>query len=150
VQQCRTWKNNATLWTHTLSVAPDCGLANGNLGNSYFRHGMFEEALERYEHWITIRPNFARARRSCARAAKELGREELAIAHYKAAVAIADAKNPSSWGIRGEYADYLFRLQRYPEALEEYEAVLRRNPRNREAIERRVQRLRQVLGQAPR
>jgi tetratricopeptide (TPR) repeat protein len=150
VQQCRTWKNNATLWTHTLSVAPDCALANGNLGNSYYRHGMFEEALERYEHWITIEPNFARARRSCARAAKQLGREELALAHYREAVRIANAKEPRSWSIRGEYADYLFSLKRYPEALREYESVLQRNPRNREAIEQRVRRLRQALGQAPR
>jgi tetratricopeptide (TPR) repeat protein len=146
MQQCRTWKNNATLWSHTLSVSPDCALANGNLGNSYFRHGMYEEALERYEHWITIEPNFARARRACARAAKRLGRTAEAKAHYQSAVAIANAKNPRSWSIRAEYADYLVEIKHYREALAEYEAVLQRSPPEPAAVEKRVRQLRQLLG----
>jgi hypothetical protein len=146
VQQCRTWKNNAVLWSYTLSIAPDCALANGNLGNSYFRHGRFEEALERYEHWITIEPNFARARRAAARAAKELGLDDRAIAHYQNAVAIADAKDSRSWSIRAEYADYLLKQKRYREALAEYEAVLQRSPPKPEPIQKRVAQLRRVLG----
>jgi len=146
VQQCRTWKNNAVLWSYTLSIAPDCALANGNLGNSYFRHGMFEEALERYEHWITIEPNFARARRAAARTSKELGLADKAVAHYQNAVAIADAKDARSWSIRAEYADYLITQKRYPEALAEYEAVLQRSPPKPARIQKRVGQLRRVLG----
>jgi hypothetical protein len=146
VQQCRTWKDNGTLWSHTLRISPDCALANGNLGNSYFRHGMYEEALERYERWIRIEPNFARARRAGARAAKELGRVDEAVAHYQSAVAIAHAKEPGSWSIRAEYADYLLTLKRYREALAEYEAVLQRSPPKPAPIQKRVEQLRRVLG----
>jgi hypothetical protein len=146
IQLCRTWKNNATLWQHTLSIAPDCALANGNLGNSYFRHGMYEEALERYEHWITIEPNFARARRAAARAAKELGLVDKAIEHYQSAVAIANAKEPRSYSIRAEYAGYLVTVKRYPEALAEYEEVLKRRPPKPEPIQKRVRQLRKALG----
>jgi tetratricopeptide (TPR) repeat protein len=145
VEQCRTWKNNAVLWSHTLSVAPDCALANGNLGNSYYRHEMYEEALERYKHWVRIEPNFARARRSVARAAKRLGRVEEAIEYYQAAIAISESKAPRSWSIRAEYAEYLVTIRRYNQALAEYEEVLRRSPPNPAPIAKRVEQLRQAL-----
>lgn len=145
VQQNRTWKNNETLWSHTLTVSPDCALANGNLGNSYFRHERYEEALERYKEWVRIEPDFARARRSCARAAKRLGRVDEAIEYYQAAIAIAESKAPRSWSIRAEYADYLVTLRRYSEALAEYEEVLRRSPPNPAPIAKTVEQLRQAL-----
>jgi hypothetical protein len=145
VQQNRTWKNNEALWSHTLTISPDCALANGNLGNSYFRHDRFEEALERYKEWVRIEPNFARARRSCARAAKKLGKVDEAIEYYQAAIAIAESKSPRSWSIRAEYADYLVTIRQYDRALAEYEEVLRRSPPNPAPIRQRVEQLRQAL-----
>ena len=58
----------------------------------------------------------------------------------------ADAKEPRSWSIRAEYADYLVTQKRYREALAEYEAVLQRSPPKPARIQKRVEQLRKALG----
>lgn len=150
VQQNRTWKNNVTLWKHTLTVSPDCFLAHLNLGNHYSRTGDPETALAHYKEWTRISPNFARAWRSCAYEARKLGRVEETIDYFRRAVEVADSKNPRAYSIQTEFAGYLRRQGRLGEALAQYEALLKKNPPNVDKIRPIVEQLRQqLLAQSP-
>jgi len=148
-QQNRTWHDNGTLWSHTIEISPDAMIARMNLGNHYSRHGRNEEALEQYLEWVRIRPDFARGWRSCARAAWRLERYEDASGYYQRAVAAAEAKNPRSYSIRAEYADYLRGRGLLREALEEYEIVLSTSPPPAEAerVRETADQIRQALAE---
>jgi tetratricopeptide (TPR) repeat protein len=125
-RQSETWRDNKALWTHTLSIAPDTMIARMNLGNHYTRHGQHELALEQYSEWTRIRPDFARAWRATARSNWRLQRHDEAVRNFRRSVEVADSKNPGSWSIHKELADYLRSLQRWPEALAEYDKLLRK------------------------
>ena len=147
-QQNATWHDNQTLWAHTLSVAPDTMIARMNLGNHYTRHGQHELALEQYTEWTRVRPDFARAWRDRARANRRLGQHDAAVANFRQAVAVAEVKFPNSWSMRKELADYLRTLQRWPEALTEYEALLENSSvpeAQAQEIETRAAQVRQAL-----
>lgn len=149
MEQNRTWKNNETLWRHTISIAPECFVARMNLGNHYYRHEQYEEALEHYTVWTGFAPDFARAWRSRARAASQLGQVENALDSYRRAVQVAELKNPQAYSMRTELADYLSRLRRPAEALSEYETVLERNPPTADRIRKRIDTLRRRIEREP-
>jgi len=44
-RQCGIYKNSDTLWADTLNKNPDSWLAHGQIGESLFRQGKFDEAL---------------------------------------------------------------------------------------------------------
>ncbi len=44
-RQCGVYKNSDTLWADTLNKNPDSWLAHGQIGESLFRQGKFDEAL---------------------------------------------------------------------------------------------------------
>jgi hypothetical protein len=141
VQQNRTWHDNQTLWAHTIEISPDAAIARMNLGNHYRRHGQHELALEQYKEFARIWPDYVRAWRSSAQAARRLDRPDEAMEFYRTAIDLADAKNPRSHSIRKEYADYLRSQGRRTEALAEYEILLQRSPPNVEEIRRIVKQL---------
>ncbi len=146
VQQCHTWKDNGTLWRHTVGVSPDCMIARMNLGNHYGRCREYEKALEQYREQARIDPHFATAWRSCARTARVLQRPDEAIAYYQLSVSTADAKNPRAWSIHVEYADYLWSLGRRNEAIAEYQAILQKRPADAALINRIQQTIEQRKG----
>jgi len=141
-EQNRTWKNNFTLWTHTLSINPDSFVANLNLGNHYRRKGDLQSALTHYIETVRIRPDLVRGKRDAARCLGQLERVDAAIAYYRAAVKTANRKNPRSWSVHTEYADYLFSRGRVKEALAEYEMILKKNPPNKEKIKQKIRTIR--------
>jgi hypothetical protein len=145
VQQGATWKNNETLWTHTLTISPDCMIARLNLGNLRDRQGDLERALAEYKEMARIDPTFARAWLSCADVTRRLDRPEEAIQYYRTAVAAVEAKSPRSWSVHTQYADYLRSLGRNPEALAEYQAILRKRPPNAAAIQRAIQEIQEAV-----
>ena len=145
VRQNRTWKNNLTLYSHTLTVNPDSFSAHYNLGNHYKRLKDWEKAIPFYTACSRIEPDFIRSMWNCAICARALGREEEAIAFYKDAVARADRKNPRSWRIRTEYAGYLKRLGRLEDALEEYKLVLARKPPNIKKVATKIREVESLL-----
>jgi tetratricopeptide (TPR) repeat protein len=140
-EQNRTWRDNPSLWSHTNEIAPDTMIARMNLGNHYLRHDLPEKALEQYEHFARVRPDYVRAWRSCGRAARAAGRHEEAIGYFLQGIEVADSKNPRAYTLRTEYADYLRGLGRYDEALTQYRILLERNPPNRDQLRRVVSQL---------
>ena len=143
VQQNRTWKNNVTLWTHTLGISPDCMLCNLNMGNHYARTGDHEKSLQYYKEFARGRPDYIRAWHSCARQARHLGRKDEVITYYRRGIEATEAKNPRASSLRVEYAGYLLSIGLAREALEQYEAALAKRPKNAAAIQNRIDQIRE-------
>ncbi len=145
VQQNRTWKNNVTLWTHTLRLSPDCVVCNLNMGNHYARTGDHERALQHYKEFARVRPDYIRAWTACARQARQLGLTDEVITYYQQAIAAAEAKDRPTNRIQLEYADYLQTIGLFRQALAQYEAALAKRPPNAAAIDRVIEQIRRRL-----
>jgi tetratricopeptide (TPR) repeat protein len=78
--QCEIWQNNRTLWTHTLSINPECFIANFNLGNYYARKKDCETALKYYDVANRLEKNLDYAKAAAVNCLMELGRIEEAHA----------------------------------------------------------------------
>jgi protein O-mannosyl-transferase len=128
IDQNKTWKNNFTLWTHTLAVSPDCMIAHINLGNHYLRKGDFKDAFAHYSETARIDPDYALGKRNAARCLRYMNKTDDAIFWYKDAVETLDRESPRSWSVHTEYADYLLQLGRMEESLAEYKVILAKNP----------------------
>ncbi len=55
--QVQTWRNNITVWTRCIEVAPDNSTAHGCLADSLSREGRFEEAIPHFETSLQLDPN---------------------------------------------------------------------------------------------
>jgi tetratricopeptide (TPR) repeat protein len=135
VQQTRTWKDDFTLWTHTLTVSPDCFTAHFNLGNYYVRVEDDEKAIVHYREAIRADPDLNPPVRRGALCLRRLGRVDEAIQLYKGAIASRESRGGRSWRIHAEYAGYLRSLGRLEEALAEYEAIVPKLSRYEPTVE---------------
>ena len=74
--QGEVWQDNRTLWEHTLSLNPECFIANFNLGNYYFRKKDCETALKYYDVANRVEQKQIVAKTNAAKCLQELGRFE--------------------------------------------------------------------------
>jgi Tfp pilus assembly protein PilF len=80
--QTSYWRNNETLWNHSLACTSRNSLAHQALGSFYLSHGQTDEAIEQYEITIAIEPdNEAHYNLAVILASK--GRFDEAIEHYE-------------------------------------------------------------------
>jgi len=128
IQQSATWRDDATLWTHTLSVSPDCVIAHLSLGHHHVRRGDLPRALDHYQQVPRVKPSLVKGWRLTAQAAAELGRVEQALAYYEDGVKVQEGKSPRAWSLRMRLAEYLFKLGRFDEARLHYQVVLSKGP----------------------
>ncbi len=57
-KQCGYWKNDATLFKHTLRVTKNNYLAHNNLGAYFFESGQYKDALYHFNKAIVIKPDY--------------------------------------------------------------------------------------------
>jgi len=62
------WKNSETLFEHTLEVTENHHIAHYNLGNALVRKGQTDEAIRQYHEVVRLKPDYAEAHSSLARA----------------------------------------------------------------------------------
>ena len=74
--QGEIWQDNRTLWEHTLSLNPECFIANFNLGNYYARSKDCETALKYYAVANKADQKQVVAKTNAAKCLQELGRIE--------------------------------------------------------------------------
>jgi tetratricopeptide (TPR) repeat protein len=143
-QHCATWRNDWTLWEHTLRVSPECLIAHLNLANEQARGGELERAHEHYRRATEIQPALVKGWRLTAQTAASLGRADEAVAYYERGVAVQEAKSPTAWSMRYRLAEYLDRLGRRDAARRHYEVVLgkRPGPNATRHVEQRLRELR--------
>ncbi len=80
----------------------------------------FAAAVERYQQFLSLKPNHAQAHYNLGIVLKELGHTEPAIEHFKKSITIA-ADNVE---VHKHLADAYSKIQRWAEAIETYQEVL--------------------------
>jgi len=76
------WKDNYTLWTHTLEVAPDNPVAEHNISIDLMQNGHMDEALSHLENSVRIDPTDVVSRINLAVDLQDGGRYQEAIEQY--------------------------------------------------------------------
>lgn len=84
VQQVRVWRNSETLWTHALSVDPNCHIAHSNLAQVYWDDGRLADFVRHSEAYLRMEPQANDVRLGLANGLMRLNRpseaaEQLAL-----------------------------------------------------------------------
>ena len=58
-RQTSFWRDNETLWNHTLACTPPSRLTHHALGNAFLGLGQIDKAIEQYRTAIAIKPDYA-------------------------------------------------------------------------------------------
>ena len=85
--QCRTWRDSRTLWTHALTHgAGESSEVHNNLGVELSRQGKFEAATAHYTEALRLNPRYADAHNNLGVVLSRQGKFEAAAAHYAEAL----------------------------------------------------------------
>jgi Flp pilus assembly protein TadD len=118
------WRDDLTLWSKTVQVAPQGARARNNLGAAYLRRGELLRAEEHLKVAVQIKPDFAIAHGNLGKIA--LDRGDLARAEEELREAVRLKKDeviPRLW-----LGAVLVRMGRMPEAEQQFRATLARPP----------------------
>ncbi len=122
----RDWKNDLSLWTETVRVAPQAARARNNLGAAYLRRGQLDLAREQLEAALLIKPDSPIARGNLGKVYFDLGDLTSAERELEAALRLQRREViPRLW-LGGVYVQE----GRTTDAEEAFRAVLRRDSRN--------------------
>jgi hypothetical protein len=87
-QQTSYWRDNKTLWTHTLECTRDNYLPQYNLGLILHQEGRLDEAIAHYREALRINPDYPQAHTNLGLALIQQGQIEEAIVHAQKALEI--------------------------------------------------------------
>lgn len=87
-RQTSYWKDNYSLWQHTLDCNPRNALARDHLGDVFMLEGRVEEAQRQYQQAVESDPDYAVAHNNYGLTLFSAGRPSEAIAEYQQALAI--------------------------------------------------------------
>jgi tetratricopeptide (TPR) repeat protein len=122
-QQVSYWKDDETLWTHTLACTSQNCLAHNNLGNVLAGHRRVEEAIAHYRKALEINPDDVKVHNNLGAALAHGGQIEEAIAHYRRALEI----NPDDVEAHSNLGVALAGRGRVDEAIAHYRKALEIN-----------------------
>jgi len=132
-RQCDVWTWNFTLWTRAIETCPGSSIAHAKYADTiaYMAHGPDEQAMlataaRHYRRSIELNPHDALTWTHLARVQRLLGDHDGAIASYNRALAL----DPQRRGRHNEYANYLIRLRKWPEALAVFREGVRQHPKD--------------------
>jgi tetratricopeptide (TPR) repeat protein len=98
--QTSYWRNNESLWTHTLACTSDNFLAQNGLGNALLLMGRDGEAMVHLQQALQIRPRYAEAHYNLGNLLHRMGRDDEAMVHFQQALQL----NPRSLKIQNDLA----------------------------------------------
>jgi len=87
--QTAYWRNNESLWTHTLACTSDNYFAHNNLGYALLQNGDVDEAVIQCQEAVQINPNDAMAQINLGDGLVQMGKVDEAILHYQKALEIS-------------------------------------------------------------
>ncbi len=85
-RQCGYWKNNTSLFNHTLQVTTNNFMAHNNYGVILFNEGKTGEAIDHYSEVILTKPDFSLPYYNRGIAYSKLGQYKLAIHDFNHAI----------------------------------------------------------------
>ncbi len=111
--QCRTWLNAETLWTHALTHGPNSNhMAHSSLGNVFYKQGKYGEAVAHFTEALRLIPDYDKVHNNFANVLYAQGKYEDAVAHFAEALRL----NP-------HYADAHYNLGVILQAQGRYQAA---------------------------
>jgi tetratricopeptide (TPR) repeat protein len=122
--QVRTWKNDKTLFGHTLAVTQNNYIAELDLGFWYSNNGDLKQALEHYNAARTMAPDDPTALYNIGNAFARLGDWPEAIRNYQRALEL----QPNQPEVMDNLGIALAQSKQLPEAITNFEAALKLYP----------------------
>lgn len=124
--QAGVWKDDETLWRHTLAVSPRSWTAHGNLGQALQSSGRSAEALSEFDAALALNPDDARTHYNLGTTLDALDRTAEALIHLEIAVHLSPEDRPS----RENLGIALLRSERPEEAEVELRKAIEIEPRS--------------------
>jgi tetratricopeptide (TPR) repeat protein len=122
--QVSYWRNNESLWTHTLACTSDNAVAHYNLGNDLLQKGRVDEAIAQYQKALQIKPDKEEACNNLGNALLQKGSVDEAIAYYQKTLQI----NPEFAEAHYNLANALLQKGSVNEAIAHFQTALQINP----------------------
>ncbi len=122
--QVRYWKNNITLFKHTINVTANNYVGHYNLGNALERQGSLKEAISHYSEALKVKPKYAMAHSNLGLVLVQQGRLDDAIRHFLEALRI----RPEDEKIHNNLGISLMRQGNVKEATRHFLEALRIKP----------------------
>jgi tetratricopeptide (TPR) repeat protein len=162
-QQVQYWRDNITLWEHTVAVTGDNYRGQTNLGFALAQAGQRTRAVEAYREALRLNPTYPNAHNYLGSVLADMGAYDQAAAEYEEALRLlprfAEAHNnlgltrvaqdrftdavasfaeavrlnPAFAAARNNLAIAYARTGDYPRAIQEFEETLRQTPASAEA-----------------
>ena len=123
------WKNNESLFRHTLDVTTDNFVIYSNYGQVLQSKGQLDEAIENIRQAVALNPGWPDAHEKLANVLQEKGLYAEAAAEYELVL----RSNPDK-DIRNNFGIALVKIKRYDEAIEQFAMVLAKDPRRVNAL----------------
>ena len=123
-RQAGIYRDDETFHRHIIALNPKALNVHRHLGNSLYKQGRYEEAVEAYRIAAEQRPNYAKVHSNLGMTLNKLGRFEEAETNLRRAIELdQNAKHRLSY-----LGDALFGQRRYAEAVEAYRMAAEKYP----------------------
>ena len=122
--QLRYWRNDETLFRHTLAVTENNYLAYNNLGTCLSEKGQLAEARDCFQKSLRIKPNNVDALCNMGSVLTRSGQWNEAVDYYHRALQIA----PDQADVLSNLGMVLVNQKQYAEAMANFEKALQVNP----------------------
>ena len=125
--QAGYWKDDITLYEHSLAVTTDNAFAHNMLGITYANRGQGAQALREYQESLRINPDDAGAHRNLGLVLdKQLGRSAEAVQQYR----MAESLEPNNPYLHYHMAKAFMNMGKPAEAVVQYRKALELSPQD--------------------
>jgi len=128
-RQTGYWKNDFTLFSHSIKVDPDNYVAHVNLGNDYAKQKDSGKAIFHYQEALRIHPNDVLALNNLGHLFNELGEKEKSIWYYSETLRYSPDNADAHYELGSIYAE----IGKLDEAMNHFSSVVRIDPSNARA-----------------
>ena len=127
--QVSFWRDSESLWTHTIAVTGENGLAETSLSDALIKSGRIEEAIPHGQEAIRIQPGSPDAHNNLGIALSRQGRLSEAVAHLQTTAAL----NPDRPKVHFNLATILLQDRQVDQAIDHFRKELEVQPHYAEA-----------------
>ena len=124
-EQCRVWRDTASLWTRAAELQDESSVAQNGYGYVLLQEGRTDEAIARFRRSIAIKGDNDMAHRNLWSACREAGRTDDLILALKESIALFPGMADANHHLGNVYA----RQKRYDDAIASFRAAIAIDPR---------------------